>query len=76
MLLSEVHNALRDRYTDYLDVYAVAKPVLSKYADDNTSKNGETTVSSKDKTATNNEIQKALSKAFFLTISSTMLHQR
>lgn len=64
-MLSEVHNALRDRYTDYLDVYAVVKPVLSKYADDNTSKNGETTVSSKDKTATNSEIQKALSKAGF-----------
>ncbi len=64
-MLSEVHNALKDRYTDYLDVYAVVKPVLSKYADDNTSKTGETTVSSKDKTATNSEIQKALSKAGF-----------
>lgn len=64
-MLSEVHNALRDRYTDYLDVYAVVKPVLSKYADDDTSKNGGAAVSSKDKTATNSEIQKALSKAGF-----------
>ncbi len=64
-MLSEVHNALRDRYTDYLDVYAVVKPVLSKYADDNTSKSSGTTVSSKDKTAINSEIQKALSKAGF-----------
>ena len=64
-MLSEVHNALRNWYTDYLDVYAVVKPVLSKYADDNQVKNGESTVSSKDKTATNSEIQKVLSKAGF-----------
>lgn len=32
-MLSEVHNALKDRYTDYLAVYAVVKPVVSKYAD-------------------------------------------
>mgnify|MGYP002625856566 CR=1 FL=1 len=36
-MLSEVHNELRKRYTDYLDVYAAAKPVLSKYAYDNQS---------------------------------------
>ena len=59
-MLSEVHNALRNWYTDYLDVYAVVKPVLSKYADDN-----KVAVSSKDKTATNSEIQKVLSKAGF-----------
>lgn len=59
-MLSEVHNALKDRYTDYLDVYAVVKPVLSKYADDN-----KVAVSSKDKTTTNSEIQKLLSKAGF-----------
>ena len=34
-MLSEVHNALKDRYTDYLEVYAVVKPVLSKYIYDN-----------------------------------------
>ena len=64
-MLSEVHNALMDRYTDYLDVYAVVKPVLSKYADESQIKNSESTVSSKDKTATNSEIQKVLSKAGF-----------
>lgn len=64
-MLSEVHNALRDRYTDYLDVYAVVKPVLSKYSDDNQSKNNDVAVSSKDKTTTNSEIQKILSKADF-----------
>lgn len=64
-MLSEVHNALKDRYTDYLDVYAVVKPVVSKYADDNQVKNSEIAVSSKDKTATNSEIQKVLSKAGF-----------
>ena len=64
-MLSEVHNALKDRYTDYLDVYAVVKPVLSKYADDNQEKNSEIAVSSKDKTTTNSEIQKLLSKAGF-----------
>lgn len=64
-MLSEVHNALKDRYTDYLDVYAVVKPVVSKYADDNQVKNSEIAVSSKDKTATNSEIQKVLSKAVF-----------
>jgi len=64
-MLSEVHNALKDRYTDYLDVYAVVKPVLSKYADDNKVINSEIAVSSKDKTTTNSEIQKLLSKAGF-----------
>lgn len=64
-MLSEVHNALRDRYTDYLDVYAVVKPVLSKYSDDNQSKNSNAAVSSKDKTTMNSEIQKILSKAGF-----------
>lgn len=64
-MLSEVHNALRDRYTDYLDVYAVVKPVLSKYADVNQVKNSEIAVSSKDKTTTNSEIQNLLSKAGF-----------
>lgn len=62
-MLSEVHNALRDWYTDYLDVYAVVKPVLSKYAVDNQSKNSMSSVSASEKTAVNSEIQKALSKA-------------
>ncbi|MBR1507584.1 MAG: hypothetical protein IJ619_06250 [Eubacterium sp.] len=64
-MLSEVHNALSNKYSDYLDIYAAIKPVLSKYADDNQLKNGENTVSSKDKTTTNSEIQKVLSIAGF-----------
>lgn len=64
-MLSEVHNALRDRYSNYLDVYAAAKPVLSKYADNNQSKNNVTAASSQNKTAVNSEIQKILSKAGF-----------
>ena len=64
-ILLEVHNALSDRYTDYHDIYTVVKPVLNKYVDDNLSKKSGTVVSSKDKTATNSEIQKTLSKAGF-----------
>ena len=64
-MLSEVHNALRERYSNYLEVYGAAKPVLSKYADDNQSKSSATSVTAKDKTATNTEIQKTLSKAGF-----------
>ncbi len=65
-ILSEVHNALRDIYTDYLDVYAAIKPVLSKYVNDNPQpKKSGTTVSSSEKTSINSEIQKVLSKAGF-----------
>ncbi len=32
-MLTEVHNALRECYEDYLDVYNAVKPALSKYAD-------------------------------------------
>ena len=64
-MLSEVHNALREKYANYLDVYAAAKPVLSKYADDNQSKSSTAAVSPQNKTAVNSEIQKNLSKAGF-----------
>lgn len=64
-MLSEVHNALREKYTNYLDVYVAAKPVLSKYADDNQSKSSAAAVSPQNKTAVNSEIQKILSKAGF-----------
>lgn len=30
-MMTEVHNALREKYTDYLDVYVAIKPVLSRY---------------------------------------------
>ncbi len=64
-ILTEVHNALREKYTDYLDVYAAAKPVLSKYVDDNQSKSSAAAASPQNKAAVNNGIQKILSKAGF-----------
>ncbi|MCR5206778.1 MAG: hypothetical protein K6E47_17245 [Lachnospiraceae bacterium] len=63
-MLMEVHNALRNKYSDYLEVYSAIKPVLSKYADDNQSKNTPQ-ITSQDKKAVNTEIQKVLSKAGF-----------
>lgn len=64
-ILSEVHNALRERYKNYLDVYSSVKPVLSKHAGDNTSKSATNKVTSKEKTSANSELQKILSKAGF-----------
>lgn len=63
-MLMEVHNALHNQYSDYLEVYSAIKPVLSKYADDSQSKNAPQ-ATSQDKKAVNTEIQKALSKAGF-----------
>jgi hypothetical protein len=63
-MLMEVHNALRNKYSDYLEVYSVIKPVLSKYTDDSQSKNTPQ-ITSQDKKAVNTEIQKILSKAGF-----------
>jgi hypothetical protein len=62
-LNSEVHNALREKYTNYLDIYDVVKPVLSKYANVSASKSKLQVVSSKDKTVMNTEIMRLLSKA-------------
>lgn len=62
-ILAEVHNSLRERYSDYLDVYHAVKPVLSKYADITPTKCKTATVTAKDKTAMNAEIMKLLSKA-------------
>lgn len=62
-LLSKVHNALREQYSDYLDVYNVVKPILLKYADDTPTKAKTTTVTAKEKTEINAEIMKQLSKA-------------
>ncbi len=63
-MLMEVHNALHNKYSDYLEVYSAIKPVLSKYADDSQSKNAPQ-ATSQDKKAVNTEIQKALNKAGF-----------
>jgi len=62
-MLSEVHNALRETYSNYLEVYGAVKPVLSNYADDTQSKSSVTAVKSLNKKTVNSEIQKALSKA-------------
>lgn len=63
--LSDVHNALKNRYSNGVDVYDSAKPVLSKYADATPEKKKTTTktVTSKDKTAKNAEVMKILSNA-------------
>ena len=63
--LLDVHNALKKRYSDGVDVYDVAKPVLSKYADATPEKKKTTTktITPKDKTAKNAEVMKILSNA-------------
>lgn len=64
-MLSEVHNALKERYTDYLDVYSAAKPVLSKYADSGVVQKPKVNSKVNSKASINSEIQKLLSKAGF-----------
>lgn len=59
--LLEVHNALKEKYTDYNDVYKIIKPILTKHT---VSKDKEVKkVSSKDRTVINAEIMKKLSSA-------------
>ncbi|MDE5679557.1 MAG: hypothetical protein K2I01_03905, partial [Lachnospiraceae bacterium] len=55
---SNVHNELREVYTDYLDIYQIIKPIINKYS----SLNGRKTTTSPQY---NSEIQKLLSKAKF-----------
>ncbi len=62
-MLSEVHNELKEKYTNYLEVYAAVKTVISKYADEDKTKTSAEPVTAKDKTTKNSEIQKTLSKA-------------
>lgn len=62
-LMNEVHNILREKYTNYLQVYKAIKPVLSKYAD-NPMTNPAKVVES-DKQVVNNKIMKLLSRAGF-----------
>lgn len=63
--LSDVHNELKNKYSDGVEVYNAVKPVLSKYA--NTTSAKKTTNSqestSKKKILTNNEIMNILHKA-------------
>ncbi|MCH5249469.1 MAG: hypothetical protein J1E98_06035 [Lachnospiraceae bacterium] len=57
---SNVHNELRENYTDYLDLYKIVKPIISKYSITNTDTNKTNTNSQ-----LNSEIQKILSTAGF-----------
>ena len=62
-MLSDVHNALKSKYTNYKDVYAVIKPVVSKYSGDVSSKNSVKKSAVKSKSEINLEIMRILSKA-------------
>ena len=61
-LLSEVHNALKNEYHNYKEVYTAIKPVLSNY--DNVSA-ASAKMPEKNKTEINNKIMQILSKAGF-----------
>lgn len=56
--MNEVYNMLREKYTNYLEVYEAIKPVISKYSDDVVNMSAA-------KTSTNMQIQQLLSKANF-----------
>lgn len=62
-LMNAVHNALREQYTNYQEVYGAIKPVLSKYDDSLTATSAKT--SEPNKSAINTEIMQILSKAGF-----------
>lgn len=62
-LMNAVHNALREEYTNYREVYGAIKPVLSKYEDSLTATSVKT--SAPNKSAINTEIMQILSKAGF-----------
>lgn len=62
-LMMEVHNALREEYTNYLEVYNTIKPVLSKY--DNLPATTPAKVQASNKSAINKEIMQILSKNGF-----------
>ncbi len=64
-LLLDVHNALRERYTDYLEVYEAVKPVLAKYSEPRGTKEKTPSILARERNALNNEVMKALSKAGF-----------
>lgn len=64
-LLVKVHNALKGRYTNYLDIYDAIKPIVVKYDKEASSEETKSSVSSKKNTEINTEIQKALGKGGF-----------
>ena len=62
-LMNEVHNALREQYTNYLEVYGAIKPVLSMY--DNSPKKTPAKAPALNKSVINTEIMQILGKAGF-----------
>lgn len=60
--MSDVHNTLKEKYKDYLKMYEVVKPILSKY--ENTAAGGAHTqaAASKEKNEMNTNIMRILSK--------------
>lgn len=62
-MLANVHNKLRDKYANYIDIYNAIKPVLSKYAVPATENNKTASTKSKDKTTMNTTIMRLLSNA-------------
>lgn len=54
---SNVHNELRETYSDYSDIYKIIKPIIRQYASPSSKTNSSSQY--------NNEIQKILSKANF-----------
>ena len=65
-LVNLVHNGLRGRYENYLEVYEAVKKVLSKYdKPTKTTSVNKTTGAGKNKTTVNTEIMQLLSKSGF-----------
>lgn len=62
-LMNEVHNALREQYTNYLEVYGAIKSVLSKYDDSPITTPAK--APALNKSVINTEIMQILSKAGF-----------
>ena len=65
-LLSNVHNALKELYSNSNEVYYVVKPVLSKYVENPHTCNTETSEHPNSKLEVNNAIMKTLSKAGYI----------
>lgn len=61
--ISDVHNALREKCKDYLRIYEVIKPVLTKYGNAATGKKNTRSAAYKEKNALNTNISDFLKKA-------------
>ncbi len=64
-LLLDVHNALKERYTDYREVYEAVKPVLTKFSDVREIQEKTPSILARERNILNNEVMKSLSKAGF-----------